>query len=120
VTKVASTGSVDSTRDSSTAGRLAPPAPTTPASRPATDRSIAVVPGGKIRIRAEPLNAAEIWVDDRLLGTGVVIDSVLPVGTRKLKIVAPGFDTHEATFEIVSGETNNLGTIPLRPRGEKR
>jgi hypothetical protein len=78
------------------------------------------VPGGKIRIRAEPLNAAEIWVDDRLLGIGVVIDSVLPAGLRRLRIVAPGFDTHDATFEVLSGETNNLGMIPLRPRGERQ
>jgi hypothetical protein len=81
---------------------------------------VAAVPGGKIRIRAEPLNAAEIWVDDKLLGTGVVIDSMLPAGTRRLKIVAPGFNTHETTFEVVSGETNNLGMITLIPRGENR
>jgi hypothetical protein len=88
--------------------------------RPAAQRTTAALPGGKIRIRAEPLNAAEIWVDDRLLGTGVVIDSVLPAGTRKLKIIAPGFDTHETTFEIVSGEITNLGIIPLRPRGDQQ
>ena len=70
---------------------------------------------GKVRLRVYP-PAAQIYVDDRLLGAGVVMDSLLPAGSRRLRIQAQGFDAHEATFEITSGQTTSLGSITLKPR----
>ena len=81
---------------------------TSPATESSTER-------GKVRLRVYP-PAAEIYVDDRLLGSGVVIDSLLPVGSRRLRVQAQGFESHEATFEISSGQTTSLGSINLKPR----
>ncbi len=60
--------------------------------------------------------AAQIYVDDRLLGSGVVMDSILPIGSRRLRVQAQGFDSHETTFEITGGQTTSLGSITLKPR----
>ena len=70
---------------------------------------------GKVRLRVYP-PAAQIYVDDRLLGKGVVMDSVLPAGSRRLRVEAQGFDSHEVTFEITGGQTTSLGSITLKPR----
>ena len=83
----------------------------TPPARPTEAKGEA----GKIRLRVYP-PAAQIYVDDRLLGSGVVIDSLLPAGSRRLRIQAQGFDPHEATFEITGGQTTSLGSITLKPR----
>ncbi len=70
---------------------------------------------GKVRLRVYP-PAAQIYVDDRLLGSGVVMDSILPIGSRRLRVQAQGFDSHETTFEISGGQTTSLGSITLKPR----
>ena len=82
------------------------------------DAAIRVDPardGGKIRLRVYPSNA-QIFVDDRLLGTGIVIDSVLAAGTRRLRVIAQGFAPLDTTFEVTVGETTSLSPITLKPR----
>jgi hypothetical protein len=74
---------------------------------------------GKIRLRVYPTNA-QIFVDDRLMGTGIVMDSVLAAGTRRLRITAQGFDPHETTFEVTDGQTTSLSPITLKPRDGAR
>jgi len=71
--------------------------------------------GGKVRLRVYPTNA-QIFVDDRLLGTGIVIDSVLSPGTRRLRVSAQGFTPLETTFEVTGGQTTSLSPITLKPR----
>jgi tRNA A-37 threonylcarbamoyl transferase component Bud32 len=81
----------------------------------AAPRPAAPADGGKVRLRVYPANA-EIFVDDRLLGTGIVIDSVLAPGTRRLRVSAQGFAPLETTFEVTSGQTTSLSPISLKPR----
>jgi hypothetical protein len=69
---------------------------------------------GKIRIRAYPA-AAAILVDGRELGTGVVIDSLVSAGRRKLRVTAPGYVTYDTTFTVAPGETTQLPRIELQP-----
>ena len=105
-------------RSSRTASDLAAVAPASFSGSPSGAARSATAPSGpegKIRLRVYP-PAASIYVDDRLLGSGVVMDSVLPAGTRRLRVEAQGFDPHEATFEITSGQTTSLGSITLKPR----
>jgi hypothetical protein len=71
-------------------------------------------PPGKIRIRAYPTDA-EILLDGRLLGRGVVVDSAVASGTRRLRIVAPGYRTLDTTITVPPGETAQLGTLRLVP-----
>jgi serine/threonine protein kinase len=85
-------------------------ADTPPAAVPAPS-----VGGGKVRLRVFPANA-QIFVDDRLLGTGVVMDSVLSSGTRRLRVSAQGFEPVDTTFEVTGGQTTSLSTITLKPR----
>ena len=71
-------------------------------------------PPGKIRIRAYPTDA-EIMLDGRLLGRGVVVDSAVASGARRLRIVAPGYRTLDTTVTVPAGETAQLGTLRLVP-----
>jgi serine/threonine protein kinase len=71
--------------------------------------------GGKVRLRVKPITA-EIFVDDRLLGTGVVMDSILPPGIRRLRVSAQGFVPLDTTFEVTGGQTTSLSLITLKPR----
>jgi hypothetical protein len=56
-------------------------------------------------------------VDGKLLGQGVVIDSVLSPGRRHLRVVAPGYEAHEESLEIVSGQQHPLVRVTLKHRG---
>jgi hypothetical protein len=86
-------------------------APTVPSAAPMS----VPVNAGKVRLRVFPANA-QIFVDDRLLGTGVVMDSVLSSGTRRLRVSAQGFAPVDTTFEVTVGQTTSLSTINLKPR----
>jgi serine/threonine-protein kinase len=70
---------------------------------------------GRLRLRADPSNAA-IYVDDVLLNHGVVFDAPLAAGQRRLRIEAAGYETYEATIEIVAGETLQMQKVGLTPR----
>ncbi len=89
--------------------------PSAPNTAPASVAGSAASEAGKMRLRVFPANA-QIFVDDRLLGTGVVMDSVLTSGTRRLRVTAQGFEAVDTTFEVTSGETTSLSTITLKPR----
>jgi tRNA A-37 threonylcarbamoyl transferase component Bud32 len=117
VARAESLAAVRGRGSSRTASELAAVAPASFSGSSASARSEAAPSGqpGKIRLRVYP-PAAQIYVDDRLLGSGVVMDSVLPAGIRRLRVEAQGFDSHEATFEITSGQTTSLGSITLKPR----
>jgi hypothetical protein len=71
---------------------------------------------GKLRVRVYPTDA-EILVDGRSLGRGVVVDSGLPAGARQLRIRAAGYVTFDTTLIIRAGETAQLGRISLRGEG---
>jgi len=88
-------------------GRLrATPRDTTPA-RPA-------LAPGSLRVRVYPSDA-EIQVDGRPLGRGVVLDSVVAAGPRRLRLTAPGYVPLDMEVQIVPGETAQLGTLRLVP-----
>ena len=89
--------------------------PAARSSPPSASSGGSTAEGGKIRLRVYP-PAAQIYVDDRLLGTGVVMDSILSPGPHRLRVEAQGFDPHESTFEITSGQPTSLLPINLKPR----
>lgn len=69
---------------------------------------------GRLRVRAFPADA-EIRVDGRVLGQGVVFDSVLPAGERRLRITAVGYHTFDSTVTIRADEITSLARISLEP-----
>ncbi|MGH7663954.1 MAG: serine/threonine-protein kinase [Gemmatimonadaceae bacterium] len=85
-----------------------------PPSPPAEQRSHSTESPGLVRIRAYPASA-EILLDGRRLGTGVVIDSIVTAGPRRLSIRAAGFVDFDTTVTVVSGETLQLSGIELSP-----
>jgi hypothetical protein len=91
------------------------PSPLTAAARPDLLRE---GHGGKVRIRAYPATA-QIIVDQRTLGSGVVIDSTVPAGQRRLRVSAPGYVTFDTLFTVSSGQTTQLPRINLRPVDER-
>ena len=82
---------------------------------PMASAARAPVDGGRIRLRVYP-SSAQIFVDDRLLGTGVVYDSLLAPGTRRLRVSAQGFTPVDTTFEVAGGQLTSLSPIRLKPR----
>jgi hypothetical protein len=71
-------------------------------------------PAGKLRVRILPADAA-IYVDGRLLGSGAVIDSTLPVGARNLHVVAAGYKSYDTVVTVRPDTTTVLGTVVLKP-----
>jgi predicted Ser/Thr protein kinase len=72
------------------------------------------VDSGKVRIRAFPTDAT-IAIDGRPLGTGVVLDSAVAAGKRRLRISSPGYVTLDTTIVVVHGETIQLPRLILQP-----
>jgi hypothetical protein len=73
---------------------------------------------GKVRLRAYPTDA-EIFIDGTFYGRGLVVDSVLRAGERRLRITAPGYEPYDTTFIVRSGETAQLPRVALRAAGAK-
>jgi serine/threonine-protein kinase len=67
---------------------------------------------GRLRVRAFPADA-EIRVDGRVLGQGVVFDSVLRAGARRLRVSAPGYQTLDTLVTIIADEITSLARITL-------
>jgi hypothetical protein len=67
---------------------------------------------GRLRVRAFPADA-EIRVDGRVLGQGVVFDSVLRAGVRRLRVSAPGYRTLDTLVTIIADEITSLARITL-------
>jgi hypothetical protein len=78
----------------------------------------AVVSTGKLRLRVVPSDAT-ILVDGRELGRGVVVDSELPAGERKLEVSAAGYRTFDTTFTIQAGVTTYLPSVILKAAGDQ-
>jgi hypothetical protein len=94
-----------------TAGTPVPPADTpTTVGAPA----VAGATSGKVRIRAFPTDAT-IAIDGRALGAGVVLDSVVPSGRRRLRVTAPGYVALDTTIVVVGGETTQMPRLVLAP-----
>ena len=77
-----------------------------------TPRAPEPVAVGHLRVRAFPADA-EIRVDGRLLGQGVVLDSAVRAGARRLRISAPGYKTFDTTVTVVADEITALARITL-------
>jgi hypothetical protein len=67
---------------------------------------------GRLRVRAFPADA-EIRVDGRVLGLGVVLDSVVRAGARRLRVTAPGHEPFDTTITVVADEITALSRITL-------
>ena len=91
----------------SAGGQGAAPVPAAPTMPAAT---------GKIRLRTSPADA-RILVDGRVLGQGVVVDSVLTAGSHQLRIASSGYVTKDTTIVVRAGETLSLGMLALKPEG---
>ena len=87
----------------------ATPAPPRADSTPPEPEPVAV---GHLRVRAFPADA-EIRVDGRLLGQGVVLDSAVRAGARRLRISARGYKTFDTTVTVVADEITALSRITL-------
>jgi len=68
---------------------------------------------GKIRLRTDPPDA-EIAIDDRPVGRGVLVDYDIPAGTRRVRISAQGYLPFDTTIVVRAGETTALGRKTLR------
>ncbi len=84
-----------------------PAVPLTAPLRPAS------VPTGKLRILTNPPSAV-ILLDGRRMGVGSVVDSLLPVGPRRLRVRATGYQSWDTTIVVQAGMTHNLGRVTLR------
>ena len=83
----------------------APAAPAAPAAE-----------SGRLRVRVYPTDAG-IVVDGRMLGRGVVLDSVVPAGPRRLLVAAPGYLALDTVVVVRPGEITQIGTLRLTPVG---
>jgi serine/threonine protein kinase len=101
------------------------PAPVAPpiaaSSRPvdSTPRVVEAKPLGRLRVRAFPADA-EIRVDGRLLGQGVVLDSAVRAGSRRLRISAPGYKSFDTIVTVVADEITALSRITLPTQDPQR
>jgi hypothetical protein len=74
---------------------------------------------GHLRVRAFPADA-EIRVDGRLLGQGVVVDSAVRAGARRLRVSAPGYQSFDTTVTVVADEITALPRITLPTQDPER
>ena len=72
-------------------------------------------PVGRLRVRAFPADA-EIRVDGRLLGLGVVLDSNVRVGAHRVHVSAPGYKAFDTTVTVLADEITALARITLPTR----
>ena len=89
-----------------------------PTSASAEGAPASAASSGKVRIRAYPPDA-DILVDGRSLGRGVVLDSLVPAGTRRLRVSAPGYVTLDTNVTVRAGETTQIGIVRLAPVGDR-
>jgi predicted Ser/Thr protein kinase len=111
------TPSAPDTIATATAARVeATPVPTRSAATPRDTAKpvVAALAPGRLRVRVYPSDA-EIQVDGRPLGRGVVLDSIVAAGPRRLRLTAPGYVPLDMEVSIVPGETAQLGTLRLVP-----
>jgi serine/threonine protein kinase len=90
-----------------------------PRSVDSTPRAVEARAMGRLRVRAFPADA-EIRVDGRLLGQGVVLDSAVRAGPRRLRISAPGYRSLDTTITVVADEITSLSRITLPTQEPER
>jgi serine/threonine protein kinase len=95
--------------------------PVAASSRPvdSTPRVVESKAVGRLRVRAFPADA-EIRVDGRLLGQGVVLDSTVRAGSRRLRISAPGYKSFDTTVTVVADEITALSRVTLPTQDPQR
>lgn len=75
--------------------------------------SIAAAVGtGRIRLRTDPPDA-EILIDGRNVGRGVLVDHEVAAGSHRLRITANGYLPFDTTITVQAGETTPLGRRAL-------
>jgi eukaryotic-like serine/threonine-protein kinase len=94
-----------------------PPAAPPPVTPAATRPAPAPLVTGKLRILTNPPSAA-ILVDGRRVGIGSVVDLRIPVGPRRVRVEAAGYQAWDTTIVIQAGITHTLGRVALRVPSE--
>jgi serine/threonine protein kinase len=89
-----------------------PPVKSSPSPVDSTPRVAESKAVGLLRVRVFPADA-EIRVDGRLLGEGVVVDSAVRAGPRRLRVSAPGYRSFDTTVTVVADEITALPRITL-------
>ena len=93
--------------------RVASAPPVQPYSRP-VQRESAAVGTGKIRLKTDPPDA-NIYVDGKLAGQGVILDYVTPAGERRIEVEANGYQRYVHNVSVARDGSVNLGLVTLRP-----
>jgi hypothetical protein len=75
---------------------------------------VAAAAPGRLRVRVYPSDA-DITIDGRSLGKGVVLDSAIAAGERRLRVAAPGYLPLDTLVQVIAGETTQLGTLRMKP-----
>lgn len=93
--------------------RVAAAPPIQPLARP-VQRQSAAVGTGKLRLRTDPPDA-NIYVDGKLVGQGVILDYVTPTGERRIEVEANGYQRYVHSVSVARDGTVNLGLVTLQP-----
>ena len=88
--------------------------PSAPLTTLASSPRPAVTGSGLLRLRVYPVDA-DILVDGRNLGRGVLVDTPMAAGRHKLRITAPGYEPHDTTFTVEPGVTTQISSVSLQP-----
>lgn len=104
------------TADARTGAPLSTAVPPDTARAAAPARPIPVATG-KLRVLTNP-PSAEILLDGRRVGVGSVVDLRVPVGPRRLRVQATGYEPWDTTIVVQAGATHKLGRVTLRVPGE--
>lgn len=67
---------------------------------------------GKIRLRTDPSDA-QILIDGKSVGRGVLVDHEVAAGSHRLRITASGYLPFDTTITVQAGETTPLGRRTL-------
>ncbi len=86
---------------------------TQPAAPPAAPTRPASAPTGKLRILTNP-PSAEILLDGQRIGVGSAVDLRVPIGPRRLRVRATGYESWDTTIVVQAGMTHTLGRVTLR------
>ena len=91
-----------------------PPAARKPAVVAAPQPSEPVLGPGLLRLRVYPVDA-DILVDGKALGRGVLVDTPMAAGTHRLRVTAPGYQPHDTSFTVETGVTTQISPVSLQP-----
>jgi serine/threonine-protein kinase len=97
---------------------LVEPPPAAPEKAATTDVTVEPSAAANLRIVTIPATA-EIFVDGQKVGTGDAFDHGLATGQRRIVARATGYVDFDTTITVVAGVPVTLGTVTLRPLGER-